>query len=121
PLDRIVGRSCIATGWGLTHSGIAGVDKILHKATFTVLPQAVCKEKWQEDDSDGRLCFANGTKSICAGDSGGPLNASVRNGGYRHGVSSFVAGDCDPNQAPDVAARVSHYSEWIWNTIEQLS
>ncbi|XP_067219202.1 chymotrypsin-like elastase family member 2A [Chanodichthys erythropterus] len=52
-------------------------------------------------------------KSICPGDSGGPVLS--RNGSLwiQSGISSFTSKKCDDPKYPSVFARVSRYQDWI--------
>ena len=52
-------------------------------------------------------------KSVCAGDSGGPLLASS---GVQVGITSFGV-DCTSNPLPNGFTRVSHYFDWIQEQI----
>jgi secreted trypsin-like serine protease len=55
----------------------------------------------------------------CYGDSGGSLNATVGTTNYQIGIISHGAEDCN-TYTPTVFTRVSSYTDWIYESINQL-
>ena len=70
---------------------------------------------------DTQLC-AGGVpkpgKTLCAGDSGGPLQCVGSDGlWYQYGIVSYSGGNCGEANTPDVFTKVSQYIDWIEKTI----
>ena len=85
-------------------------------ASLKVLENSHCNSvnsKYQ-NVTDTMLCAASKLKSICQGDTGGPLVCQHGNGRwYLEGVSSWASPYCDANDAYSVFTRVSSYVNWI--------
>ena len=62
------------------------------------------------------LCAKEREKTICMGDSGGPLQCMEDNKYFVQGVASFVAGGCKTGY-PAVFTRVSSFLEWIESVV----
>lgn len=119
PIDSMAGRECTITGWGRTDFHGAA-STVLRKARMTIWPQADCVSAFKGSGisiDSGMICLGNSSRSGCSGDSGGPLNCLVGGRWYEYGVTSF--GDrCSSRRGPNVDARVSTYSKWIWKTMD---
>ena len=70
---------------------------------------------------DTQLCagaFPKPGKTLCSGDSGGPLQCVGSDGlWYQYGTLSYGANKCGAANEPDVFTKVSQYIDWIEGTI----
>jgi secreted trypsin-like serine protease len=126
------GTNLTAAGWGMT-SARGKMSKQLLKITTPVSDTNECKEIYKElEKSPGKdrngeqttflppgydpvtsICAGDmqGVRSICHGDSGGPLYAMNNNEAVLVGLSSHANGfDCATKGVPDIYARISSTS-----------
>ena len=119
--------------FGLGQTGTRAISERLRRGTFSYVPNDVCYDilsrfRRAPTVNDDVLCAntINGTSSICAGDSGGPLTYTDDDeiNGRRQttlvGVASF-SDLCRPNSIPDGFTKVSFFASWIQDQICQLS
>ncbi|XP_055539309.1 trypsin-like [Wyeomyia smithii] len=112
---------CIATGWGSTSTTDRPMypDK-LRKAVLPIVDFKTCYKFWFQDgnpDALSNTCAGpeDGSRSVCSGDSGGPLAKfdSKRNKTVLVGVASWGAIPCGMEQKPAVFTTVATYVDWI--------
>ncbi len=109
------GQAVTAVGWGRTSNMSYDVSTLLKQVDIGVATTAACKATWGKFVGDNQICVSTPSVGPCNGDSGGPLMASNRAGGYvLVGLTSFgpATGCADPYQ-PTVYTRVSSYIDWI--------
>lgn len=107
------GKNALVTGWGNTKFLSPPYPYALRKATVKVISNTECAATYGDAITSNMLCtkFVS-SKSVCSGDSGGPL-AIDRNGAGNWvlvGVVSFSNVGCS---AASGYARVSKYTSWI--------
>ena len=88
----------LATGFGDVTDGF--LDGTLQKARLPRIPLSACEKEFNSKKpfNPSVLCFSNPVKSLCPGDSGGPLWATNKEGKKLIvGVASFI-GSLDPNK-----------------------
>jgi secreted trypsin-like serine protease len=107
------GKNALVTGWGNTKFLSPPYPYALRKATVKVISNTECAATYGDAITGNMLCtkFVS-KKSVCSGDSGGPL-AIDRNGAGNWvlvGVVSFSNQGCS---AASGYARVSKYTSWI--------
>jgi len=116
------GVNCIATGWGQSKFG-GKLDQRLHQTDLSVVDNHQCREVYNDvykiSINSYHICAGamkegvNGSTGTCVGDSGGPLQCSLRDGRwYLAGITSFGSG-CAKSGFPDVFTRLSYYLPWI--------
>jgi secreted trypsin-like serine protease len=100
------------SGWGSTSESGGTVDT-LRKASVPIVDDAACVADYAAFgkfvDPQTMVCagYADGGVDTCYGDSGGPLEAPLQDGGYRLvGLTSWGKGCAEPN-APGVYTRVA--------------
>ncbi|XP_058157223.1 serine protease 40-like [Dasypus novemcinctus] len=115
--------SCWITGWGmLTENKFLTMPYDLQEGEVGIVDNEFCRGFFQPPTpsrdaykvDEKMVCaveFIVG-RSICRGDSGGPLNCAVNSTWYLAGVSSFSA-DCRPPAGPSVFTRITSFSRWI--------
>ncbi|XP_044141381.1 elastase-1-like [Bufo gargarizans] len=108
--------NCIVTGWGRV-STTGPFPAILQQVNLPVVAYPTCSlgSWWGTTVKPSMICAGgDGVKSVCFGDSGGPLSCVV-NGVYQvHGIVSFVSSlGCNYYRKPSVFTKVSDYISWI--------
>lgn len=120
---RINSKKVVVTGWGATENGTRSYD--LLKVKIPLVSNEQCKQAYRSSTEIWykQMC-AGGQRNIdsCPGDSGGPLQApGIYNGNkvryVQYGVVSYGLKQCGTEGTPGVYTRVSHYVEWILNTM----
>ncbi|XP_026331321.1 collagenase-like, partial [Hyposmocoma kahamanoa] len=108
--NLFVGVNAQAAGFGRQsdNAGI-GTNQQLHHVTLQVITNAVCSSTYGAIPASNICTSGAGGRSVCGGDSGGPLAYD----GVLIGVVSFghVAG-CQVGH-PQAYARVTSYNSWI--------
>jgi len=112
----------VASGWGYNEKIQLPSD--LQRADLPIVPQDECAEVFKDDLelTERTVCAgAEGIKTTCNGDSGGPLQVQRADGSWAQvGVVSFgqatSQGHCVTG-VPAGFARVSFFKEWIEETI----
>ncbi|KAE8594783.1 hypothetical protein XENTR_v10019798 [Xenopus tropicalis] len=116
--------SCYASGWGRLYTG-GPIPDILQQALLPVVDYDHCSQRdwWGATVKRSMVCAGGDIRSVCNGDSGGPLNCQGADGRwYVHGVASFVSGyGCNTLKKPSVFTRVSAFNSWIQQTISENS
>uniref|UniRef100_A0A1B8XX52 pancreatic elastase n=1 Tax=Xenopus tropicalis TaxID=8364 RepID=A0A1B8XX52_XENTR len=116
--------SCYASGWGRLYTG-GPIPDILQQALLPVVDHNHCTQRdwWGTKVKRSMVCAGGDIRSVCNGDSGGPLNCQGADGRwYVHGVASFVSGyGCNTLKKPSVFTRVSAFNSWIQQTISENS
>lgn len=89
----------------------------LNKVSLPIIDRTRCNELWQ-GLPDTKICagFENGGADACRGDSGGPL---VNSDHVIVGVTSAGPGTCAKPGKPTTYTRVSKFSNWIWEVVNQ--
>ncbi|XP_067888733.1 chymotrypsin-like elastase family member 2A [Heterodontus francisci] len=137
------GYTCYITGWGLTqHLPVGSRDSTtqwhkskrklwpngypsttLQQALLPVVDYATCSSPywWSTAVNENMICAGgDGVTSGCQGDSGGPLNCQAADGIWVvQGIVSFGPVYCVIEKKPTVFTRVSAYTDWIFQTMEQ--
>jgi secreted trypsin-like serine protease len=95
------------SGWGST-SESGGTQDTLRATTVNIVSDPTCSSDYGADfDSATMVCAAATGKDTCAGDSGGPLQASIGAGAYRLvGITGWGDGCARPGK-PGVYTRVA--------------
>ncbi|XP_066260179.1 uncharacterized protein [Euwallacea similis] len=110
--DTFAGYEGTVTGWGVTSDVQKTITDILRYESNPILSNDACKSVDENYDSviqDTHLCLSgDGNKSICEGDSGGPLTT----GNVQVGITSFNYQSCEAGK-PSVFTRVSEFTQWI--------
>ncbi|KAM3933981.1 enteropeptidase [Leptodactylus fuscus] len=113
-----LGLHCAIAGWGRTESQ-GPVPNILQEAQVPLISNEKCQLQMPEYNiSNAMICagYEEGGIDTCQGDSGGPLMCQVENRWLLVGVTSFGYGCAEPNR-PGVYARVTAFSDWIYDFI----
>ncbi|XP_034563344.1 serine protease 33 [Notolabrus celidotus] len=123
------GMPCYATGWGNVRDEVPlGGIGTLQEVQVPIISQSSCQEMYRMhptervDIQHDMICagFQEGGKDSCQGDSGGPLVCQMVNGTWvQAGVVSFGLGCAHANQ-PGVYARVTSYSSFITDTVQDI-
>ncbi|KAK6177429.1 hypothetical protein SNE40_015533 [Patella caerulea] len=106
---------CWVTGWGTTldHSE----DQVMRQVHSDVVDHERCGDMWQTTLEEDMICFGDGIRGPCAGDSGGPLACRMDGKFFMVGVVSWGAENCNMNGHPSVFARVLSHMDWIEATM----
>lgn len=104
------GVPATAVGWGRTSFGGAVSSQLL-KVGLPLISNGECQRLLADDVVPSTVCAGQlgTTRSICSGDSGGPLLVASGDDWIQVGVTSFGA-NCQP---PIAFARVSEFASWI--------
>ncbi|XP_016117262.1 chymotrypsin-like protease CTRL-1 [Sinocyclocheilus grahami] len=106
------GTESWVTGWGrLQQEG--SVSDMLQEVTMTVVSNSDCNKSYGGSITSNMICAGQQGKSVCPGDSGGPMLS--RNGSLwiQSGIVSYGKIPCDDAKHPNVYTRVSQYQDWI--------
>lgn len=114
------GTPLTVIGFGDTAASewVTSTSNTLQKVTVSYVPEQACRQQLGGGViGPGMLCaFANGGDS-CGGDSGGPLVLEGRgsSGGDEDVLVGLVSWgvECADDNYPGVYARISHYYDWI--------
>jgi secreted trypsin-like serine protease len=119
--DQFVYRKTFCSGWGTLSSGGACCPQTLQYVSMNITTNAYCNNAYPRDQiTDDMICATDNTGSTqrdsCQGDSGGPLFVQDDNGNHSLvGIVSWGIG-CASGY-PGVYARVTHFHDWILNTM----
>uniref|UniRef100_A0A6E8VRS9 Peptidase S1 domain-containing protein n=1 Tax=Anopheles coluzzii TaxID=1518534 RepID=A0A6E8VRS9_ANOCL len=104
-----------ASGFGRTSDALPGASDVIMYTSNPVMTNAACVSAWNIIlVSDQNVCLdATGGRSVCNGDSGGPL--TVQDGGesLEIGIASFVSAQGCASGIPSVWVRISFYRDFI--------
>ncbi|XP_016955936.1 serine protease 1 [Drosophila biarmipes] len=106
-----LGKTAVASGWGLTSDSATAVAKDLQYVELTVIAKSVCQDTYGSlIVTDRVICVDTSSKaSTCQGDSGGPLALD----GTLIGATSFgSASGCEAG-LPAAFTNVSYFRNWI--------
>ncbi|XP_078483149.1 neurotrypsin isoform X1 [Ciona intestinalis] len=121
------GTKCWVAGWGRNTPVTDEEAPTLHHADIPIISNSRCRRyndrrRDYSNIPDDVICagYDAGGVDACKGDSGGPLMC-VRSDDtwYLAGVVSWGYGCAQPN-TPGVYTRVSHYLNWIYNTLQLI-
>jgi len=120
--DTAAGSMVTVTGWGTTSEGALGLPNVLHKVSVPVVSDEDCNASYGASGyavADSMICagLPEGGKDSCQGDSGGPFfsNESPETRELL-GIVSWGIG-CARAGYPGVYTEVSHFVEWITETM----
>jgi len=120
--DTAAGSMVTVTGWGTTSEGALGLPNVLHKVDVPVVSDEECNAAYGAAGyavADSMICagIPEGGKDSCQGDSGGPFfsNESPETRELL-GIVSWGIG-CGRAGYPGVYTEVSHFVEWITETM----
>ncbi|CAF0922670.1 unnamed protein product [Adineta ricciae] len=122
----VEGDNLVATGWGAMESANRTRPSVLQQVRLQFVPQrhSLCQPLVSFNGSyrPGQMCAGFPPKSVCFGDSGGPLIRSIThpNGKTYWQQVGIMSGTVDcgyQTNYPDVYARVSSYYPWILDKI----
>ncbi|KAL0100210.1 hypothetical protein PUN28_019556 [Cardiocondyla obscurior] len=120
---QLTHERAIVTGWGATEIGPRSRD--LLQAKLPIMKNEQCKEVYKRTAKIWykQLCAGGEAHTdSCMGDSGGPLQASAKYNGkavryVQYGVVSYGLTRCGTTGVPGVYTKVSHYMDWILDSI----
>ncbi|XP_071991707.1 coagulation factor VII-like isoform X2 [Engystomops pustulosus] len=115
------GSFSVVSGWGRLIEGGATPDKLQRVILPRVMTQE-CIEKTKMNITANMFCagFTDGSKDSCRGDSGGPYATKYKETYYLTGIVSWGLG-CARVNLYGVYTRVSRYTDWVIEKIEQNS
>ncbi|XP_052224327.1 uncharacterized protein LOC127839977 [Dreissena polymorpha] len=109
--------TCFTVGWGW-EKWEGKFRQVLQQLKMTLWDQEKCNSSlaWAGKVSGTTICagYYSGVKSICRGDSGGPLMCLDNTGTWKlHGIASYVANNCNMTERPNIYTDVKQYLPWI--------
>ncbi|ESO91446.1 hypothetical protein LOTGIDRAFT_153888 [Lottia gigantea] len=110
---------CWVAGWGTTLNHTD--DQVLRQVHADVVDHEECSQMWNTSLQEDMICFGDGVRGPCAGDSGGPLACKMDGRFYVTGIVSWGAENCNMNGHPSVFARVISHMDWIETTVADRS
>lgn len=117
------GTNATITGWGRTTEG-GQISQRLMQARVPIRTPAYCRNRYGSSSITQRMLCAGlnrGGVDSCQGDSGGPLVVQNNRGRWMlAGITSWGIGCARPGQ-PGVYTRVSQFSKWIKDRINQVA
>ncbi|XP_078534221.1 plasma kallikrein-like isoform X2 [Lissotriton helveticus] len=117
--DKIY-SSCWVTGWGFTEES-GYISNILQKAEIPRISNEECQSNYkQRRISNSMTCagYKTGGVDSCKGDSGGPFACQSEGVWDLVGITSWGEG-CARQEQPGVYTKVSEFTDWILQTIQQ--
>uniref|UniRef100_A0A182NXS5 Peptidase S1 domain-containing protein n=1 Tax=Anopheles dirus TaxID=7168 RepID=A0A182NXS5_9DIPT len=104
-----------ASGFGRTSDALPEASPVVMYTRNPVMTNAACIAAWNILlVSDQNVCLdATGGRSVCNGDSGGPLTVQDDGGSLEIGIASFVSAQGCASGIPSVWVRVSFYRDFI--------
>lgn len=109
---------CWVSGWGFTRDE-SNRDQVLRQVQGELVDSESCGEMWGTQLDQDMICFGDGTRGPCAGDSGGPLSCELDGRWYLGGVVSWGTEDCAVSGYPSVFTRLAPYMSWIHGIMRQ--
>ncbi|RZF48815.1 hypothetical protein LSTR_LSTR003195 [Laodelphax striatellus] len=114
------GQMCTATGWGLVNHEKKVISPDLMKVDLAIRDPYECARIYHpqvEVDTVGCVCAGyERKKSICNGDSGGPL---ICRRGEVHGIASWGHAKCGEGAYPSVFTKVYEHLDFIKACMKQ--
>ncbi|KAH8313035.1 hypothetical protein KR067_010505 [Drosophila pandora] len=106
-----VGKTAVASGWGLTSDSATAVASHLQYTDLTVITNDVCAKTFGTLIVTSRVICVDtpNAQSTCQGDSGGPLALDDT----LIGITSFGSADGCEAGAPAAFTRVTYFLDWI--------
>jgi len=111
PNKKYEGQVATATGWGRLRFRGPHPD-VLMEVDLTVTTDKVCKAEYPLIRDSIQMCAIAPGKSVCHGDSGGPLIVEENGRWTLVGVASS-GGECVKPGSPGVFVRVTGIMDWI--------
>ncbi|UXI21493.1 hypothetical protein NH340_JMT07436 [Sarcoptes scabiei] len=114
---------CMASGWGRGNKGRI-VTEVLQKLKQPIHNSTECAKIWEKSVwpvTENHICIGDlqGSKGICNGDSGGPIQCRLRTGEWvQFGIASWTIRDCISKGYAAVFTGVSGYLDWIDKQME---
>uniref|UniRef100_A0A182QHD0 Peptidase S1 domain-containing protein n=1 Tax=Anopheles farauti TaxID=69004 RepID=A0A182QHD0_9DIPT len=104
-----------ASGFGRTSDAQPAASPVVMYTRNPVMTNADCIAAWNILlVSDQNVCLdASGGRSVCNGDSGGPLTVQDNGSSLEVGIASFVSAQGCASGIPSVWVRVSFYRDFI--------
>ncbi|XP_035790060.1 brachyurin-like [Anopheles albimanus] len=104
-----------ASGFGRTSDALPAASNVVMYTRNPVMTNAACQSAWNIIlVSDQNVCLdATGGRSVCNGDSGGPLTVDDGGRSLEIGIASFVSAQGCASGIPSVWVRVSFYRDFI--------
>ncbi|MCZ2127321.1 MAG: trypsin-like serine protease [Anaerolineales bacterium] len=123
-IGDLTGKYSFITGWGKIYPNQNIYDPYLNGAIVPIISNQACSAKYGAGKiTDNMLCagYKAGGVDSCQGDSGGPL--AVFNDVYEPILAGIVSwgNGCANKKYPGVYARVSQYTDWIYQQIKGTS
>lgn len=117
----IEGHFVVAAGWG-NEDNSSRPQKTLYTTVLQVAPASDCRGLYQRYDFDEgtMLCAKRVDDNFCEGDTGGPVVAAGKNGGfYLVGIWSYGTPCARQEERiyPSVLTRVSAFTTWIAQSV----
>ncbi|KAK2917136.1 hypothetical protein Q8A67_001510 [Cirrhinus molitorella] len=108
------GTESWVTGWGLLQPE-GPPSNTLQEVMIPVVSNSECANVYEGVTSitSNMICAGQEGKSICPGDSGGPLLSRKGSLCIQSGIMSFSRNLCYDLKHPSVFTRVSQYQDWI--------
>ncbi|XP_050096685.1 brachyurin-like [Anopheles aquasalis] len=109
------GMEGTASGFGRTSDANPNSAAVISFTRNPILSNAQCNTFWSTTwVQDQNICLsAVGDRTICHGDSGGPLTIQDGGSSVEVGISSFVSAAGCVSGMPSAFVRVSFYRDWI--------
>uniref|UniRef100_G1MUK4 Peptidase S1 domain-containing protein n=1 Tax=Meleagris gallopavo TaxID=9103 RepID=G1MUK4_MELGA len=101
--------------WGDVSNALASR---LQQVSLPLVSQSRCQQYWGTRITSAMLCAGGAGASSCQGDSGGPLVYQSGNTWTLIGIVSWGNSNCNVH-TPAVYTRVSHFRNWIDQTVAQ--
>ncbi|XP_025107699.1 chymotrypsin-like protease CTRL-1 [Pomacea canaliculata] len=109
---------CWVAGWGFTRDATHDTQ-VLRQVDGVLVDSEECGDMWGTELEPDMICFGDGTRGPCAGDSGGPLSCWLDGRWYLGGVVSWGTEDCNITGYPSVFTRMAPFMNWVYRTIQQ--
>ncbi|XP_055613474.1 trypsin-1-like [Uranotaenia lowii] len=115
-LEEFEGEAMLS-GWGsVSTTQFPSYPDVLRKASLPLVSYKECRRVWGPGPlAETNVCAgpADGSKSACSADSGGPLVKQVGDQNIQVGVVSWGAIPCGQPNRPTVFVSVPHFVDWI--------
>ncbi|XP_028168562.1 collagenase-like [Ostrinia furnacalis] len=114
--NNFAGQTATAAGYGRTGDNAAiGQNQDKRQVSMPVITNAACASTFGSSTViASTLCTSGaGARSVCPGDSGGPLSVGSGTGRILIGITSFVASAGCARGFPAGFARVTSFNSWI--------